>query len=66
MTTNEKIELELKKLFAEEKEKVTIEFNKKINELKNESKKETEKRVWNLKPNYSCVITDVTPAGYGI
>ncbi len=63
--TNEQIHAEFTKLLNEEQAKVTAIFEARMQELKSEPKVEIVAKKWNLKPNFSTIITDVTPEGYG-
>jgi hypothetical protein len=63
--TNEEILLEFQKFTNEESAKVTARYEARIKELESEIKVQMVAPKWNLKPNFSASITDVTPEGYG-
>ena len=63
--TNEQILLEFQKFANEESAKATAKFEARIKELESEIKIERVAPKWDLKPNFSVSIIDVTPEGYG-
>ena len=64
-TINEQILAEFTKLANEEKAKADEKFEARMQELKSEPKIERVVPKWNLKQNFTTIITDVTPEGYG-
>lgn len=63
--TNEQILAEFQRFTQEESKKLTEKFKARVQELKHENKVKRVPPKWGLKPNFSTVITDVTPDGYG-
>ena len=62
---NEQILAEFTKLANEEKAKADAKFEARMLELKSEPKIERVVPKWNLNQNFTTIITDVTPEGYG-
>ena len=62
---NEQILAEFTKIANEEKAKADAKFEARMQELKSEPKIERVAPKWNLKQNFTTIITDVTPEGYG-
>ena len=66
MTIEQQLLEEFKMEAQKSQEEANIKFEERIEELKLNTKTVSAPRNWNLKPNFSLHISDVTPEGYGI